>query len=180
LPDDGSPDSESCFLISRSVAPSNTGVAKCHAQRLRGPPEVRFQNLADVHTGWHAQRIQHDLDGRPVGEIRHVLLRQDAGDDTLVPVPASHLIAHRKLALHRDVNLNQLDHAGRKLVALAELGDLLLGDLLEYGNLARGHLLDLIDLLVDPRILVFELHALQVAGSGSFRSDRASGPCPWR
>ena len=124
------------------------------AQRLRRPAQVRFQNLSDVHTGRNAERIEHDLDRRSIGQVRHVLFRNDARDDALVAVAAGHLVADRKLALHGDVDLDQLDDAGRQFVALAQLGDLLVGDLFEHRDLARGHLFDFVDLLVEPRILV--------------------------
>ena len=78
------------------------------AQLCGGPAEVRFQNLTDVHTGRNAERIQHDLDRRSIRQIRHVLFRNDARDDTLVSVAAGHLVADRKLALHRDVDFTSL------------------------------------------------------------------------
>ncbi len=42
--------SRSSALISSMVAPSNTGVAIVHVHRLRRPTQMRFENLADVHT----------------------------------------------------------------------------------------------------------------------------------
>src|SRR5574340_927844 len=132
-------------------------------QRLGRPAEVRLQDLPHVHTRGHAQGIEDDFNRRPVGQVRHVLIRQDAGNDALVPVPAGHLIAHRELALHRDVYLHELDHARRQLVALAQLADFFLGNFLQDRDLARRHFLDLVDLLIEPRILVLEAHALQVA-----------------
>ena len=134
-----------------------------HAQRLGRPAQVGFQNLAHVHTGRHAQRVEHDLHRRSVRQVRHVLFRQDARDHALVAVAAGHLVAHRKLALHGDVDLHQLDHARRQFVALAQLGDLFVGDLFEHRDLPRRHLFDFVDLLVEPRVLVGQAHALQVA-----------------
>ena len=110
---------------------------------------MSFENLTDVHTGRNAERIQHDLDRRSIRQIRHVFFRNDARDDTLVAVASGHLVADRKLALHGDVDLDQLDDARRKFVALAQLGDLLFGDLFEHGDLTRGHLFDFVDLLVE-------------------------------
>src|SRR5438067_13571811 len=66
---------------------------------------------------------------------------------------AGHLVAHRQLALHRDIALHLLDDAGRQLITLAQLADLFLGDLFEHRDLARGHFLDFVDLLVDARVL---------------------------
>ena len=81
---------------------------------------------------------------------------------------AGHLVAHRKLALHGDVDLHQLDDAGRQFVALAQLGDLFVGDLSQHLDLARGHLLDFVDLLVDARILVGEASCASGCGSRCF------------
>ena len=134
------------------------------AEFVCGPAEVRLEDLTDVHTRRHAERIENDLDRSSIGQVRHVLLRQDARDDALVTVTAGHLVADRQLALHGDVDLDHLDDAGRELVALLHLADLLVGDLAQNVDLARGHLLDLIDLLVDARILVGVADALEVAG----------------
>ena len=57
--------------------------------------------------------------GRAVLQVRHVLFRQDAADDALVAVTTGHLVADLELALDGDVDLHHLDHARRKLVALA-------------------------------------------------------------
>src|SRR6185437_11098397 len=93
------------------------------------------------------------------------LFRQDARDDALVAVAAGHLVAHRQLALHRDVHLHHLDDAGREFVALLHLRDLVVGDLAQHVDLPRGHLLDLIDLFVDAGVLVGVADALEVAGA---------------
>ena len=141
-----------------------TQLGDLRAQVVRGPAQVRLQDLTDVHTRRHAERVEDDLDRRPVGQVRHVLFRQDARDDALVAVTAGHLVADRQLALHGDVDLDHLDDAGRELVALLHLADLLVGDLAQHIDLARGHLLDLVDLLVDAGILVGVADALEVAG----------------
>jgi hypothetical protein len=78
---------------------------------------------------------------------------KDASDDALVAVTACHLVADGELALHGDVALDQLDDAGGQLVALLQLADFLVGDLAQHIDLARGHLLDLVDLLIHARIL---------------------------
>ena len=83
-------------------------------------PEMGLEDLADVHAPRHAERVEHDLDRRAVRQVRHVLLGQDARDHALVAVTAGHLVAHLELALHGDVDLDQLDDAGRQLVALLQ------------------------------------------------------------
>ena len=74
------------------------------AQRAAGQTQVHFQNLTDVHTGRNAQRVQHDLQRRAVGQEGHVLFAQDAGNDTLVTMTAGHLITDRNLSLLCDVD----------------------------------------------------------------------------
>ena len=130
---------------------------------MTSPSEVGFENLSHVHTGRNAERVQNDFDRRPVLEVRHIFLGQDAGDHALVTVASGHLVADAQLALHGDVNLDELDHARRQFIALGQFVFLLVDDLLEHVDLARSHFLDLVDLLVDARILVGVLDALQVA-----------------
>ena len=81
------------------------------------PAQVRLEDLADVHTAGHAQRVEQDLDRRAVGQERHVLLGQDLGDDALVAVAAGHLVADRDHPLGGDVDLHHLQHAAGQLVA---------------------------------------------------------------
>src|ERR1017187_7522568 len=140
------------------------GGGELHTQGLGGPAEVGFENLAHVHTGRHAEGVEHDFDGGAVGQIGHVFVGENAGDDALVAVAAGHLVADRKLALHGDIDFDQLDDAGREFVALAELGDLLVGDFFEDRDLARGHLLDFVDLFVETRVFVGQAHAFEIAG----------------
>src|SRR5579875_649255 len=85
---------------------------------LGDPPQVRLQDLADVHPAGHAQRVQHDVHRGPVGEERHVLHRQDLRDDALVAVAARQLVAVGDLALLGHVHADQLVDPGRQLVAL--------------------------------------------------------------
>src|SRR5216684_8165544 len=133
------------------------------AEFLGSPAEVRLQNLTDVHTRRNAERIENDLDRSAVRHVRHVFLRHDAGDDTLVAMAAGHLVADGELALHGDVGLDQLDDARGQLVAFPELFLALLGDLAQHVDLPRSHLLDFFDLLDEERVLFIELQALQVA-----------------
>ena len=127
------------------------------AERVRGPPEMRLENLPDVHTRRNAERIEHDLDRRAVRQVRHVLFRQDARDDALVAVAAGHLVADRQLALHRDVDLDQLDDARRQLVAAPDLLLLLLELLADDLHLPLGALLELAQILLEPRIVGLHL-----------------------
>jgi hypothetical protein len=100
-------------------------------EALRRPAQVHFQDLADVHPRRHAERVEHDVDRRAVGHVRHVLDRHDLGDHALVAVAPRHLVARLQPALDRDVDLDHLLHARRQLVALRQLPLLLLEHLVE-------------------------------------------------
>ena len=101
------------------------------AEDLRGPPEVGLEDLSDVHSARHAERVEHDVDRTAVGKERHVLLGHDAGHDTLVAVASGHLVADRDLALLGEVDLHQLDHARRQFVGLQDAVDALFRLLLD-------------------------------------------------
>ena len=118
LPSSGRPASSSsvagCPLRSRRRRP---GVIALEAELGRRPAQVRLQDLAHVHTAGHAQRIEHDLDRRAVGQEGHVLDGQDLGDHALVAVPAGHLVADGNHPLGGDVDLDHLQHAAAQFVA---------------------------------------------------------------
>ena len=99
-------------------------VADLTAHAGAGPAQMRFQDLADVHARWHAERVEHDIGMRAVLEERHVLDRNDPRHDTLVAVTAGHLVARLHLALHRHEHLDHLHDAGGHLVAALHLLDL--------------------------------------------------------
>src|ERR1043165_6747816 len=101
---------------------------------VRGPAQVHLEDLADVHARGHAVWVQDDLHHLAVREVRQVLLGHDARDDALVAVAPGHLVADRQLAALGDVDLHQLDHARRQLVAARDLFDLLLELLLAAGE----------------------------------------------
>src|SRR6185295_17416162 len=138
------------------------------AEFLSGPAEVRFQYLTDVHTRRNAERVQNDLDRSAIRHVRHVFLRHDASDNALVPVTSGHFVADGKLALHRDIDLHQLDDARRQFVALLEFFLALFGDLAQHVDLPRSHLFDLFDLFDQQRIPFVELQPLQVARGDLF------------
>src|SRR5580765_654456 len=129
------------------------------AERRGGPAEMRFENLADVHSRRHPERVQHDLHRRSVRQIRHVLLGKNARDDALVAVPSGHLVADGQLPLHRDVHLDELDDARRQLVAAADLFLLLLEQVLDDLDLALGALLEIAQVVLEVRVLGRDLEA---------------------
>src|SRR5216683_1973568 len=85
---------------------------------LSDPAKVRLEYLADVHTAGHTERVEHDVHRRAVLEERHVLDREDLGDDALVAVPPGQLVPIGDLALLRDVDPDQLVDPRGQLVAV--------------------------------------------------------------
>ena len=75
-------------------------------------------DLPDIHTGRHAQRIQHDIQRTSVRQVRHILHGQHAGNNTLVAVTAGHLVAHGDLSLLGNVDADGLIDPGSQLVAV--------------------------------------------------------------
>ena len=88
------------------------------AQSLRSQGQMDLQHLPDIHTGRHAQRIQHDIQRTTVGQIRHILHRQHAGNHTLVTVTACHLITHGNLSLLCNIDTDCLIYAGRQFITV--------------------------------------------------------------
>ena len=141
-------------------------------QAARGPAQMRLEDLADVHPARHAERVEHQVDRRPVGEERHVLRRQDAADDALVAMAAGHLVARLQLALHRHEHLDHLEHAGRQLVAPLQL-------LAPIDELVLDQLGGIVILLLHR----FQVRLHRVVGDRElppFRDDRRRRACPDR
>ncbi len=136
--------------------------ADAAAEFFGGPTEVRLEDLPDIHTRRNTERIEHDLNGSAVGQIGHIFLGHDARDHPFIAMTPGHFVANGELALHGDIHFDELDHAGRELIALLELFLTLVGNLAQHIDLARGHLLDLVDLLDEQRVLVGEAEALQI------------------
>ena len=135
--------------------PTREHLADLEPEALRGPAEVGLEHLTDVHARRHAERIQHDVDGRTVGRVRHVLHRHDRRDHALVAVPAGHLVARLHAALHGEVDLDHLEHAGREIVAGRDLLLLLVEALVEQ-RLLRAQPLGG---LLEGRVGLVGLHA---------------------
>ena len=164
--------------VSSQWAPSNTGVAmnvdgvvfgrvfdsvprigaSPTTSPLRGsvqPQRAQYPRWAsrtwpDVHPAGHAERVEDDVDGGAVGQVRHVLDREDPGDDALVAVAAGELVADGDLALLGHVDPDQLVDAGRQLVAVVTVEHLDVDDLavLAVGHL-QGGVADLAGLLTE-------------------------------
>ena len=68
--------------------------------------QVGFQHLAHVHAGGDPERVQDDVHGGAVGQVGHVLHREDLGDYPLVAVAAGQLVADGDLPLLGHVHPN--------------------------------------------------------------------------
>src|SRR5437867_12760708 len=71
------------------------------AENARRPPEVCLEDLPDVHTTRHAQRIEHYINRASVRKKGHILFWHDAGNDSFIAVASRHLVADGDLALLR-------------------------------------------------------------------------------
>src|SRR5207244_4249036 len=71
------------------------------AEDARGPPEMCLENLAYVHSGRHAERIEHYINRPSIRKKGHILFWHDAGNDSFIAVASRHLVAHGDLALLR-------------------------------------------------------------------------------
>jgi len=76
-----------------------------------------------------------------LGRYCHIFFGKNRAITPLFTVASGHLVAHRQLFLHVDVDLDQLYHAGRQFVALTQLADFLVGALSARLS-ARRHLFD--------------------------------------
>ena len=84
-----------------------------------------LKDLTYVHSGRYAEWVKNHIYRRSIGEVRHILLRKNSGEDSLVSVTTRHLITYLDLTLGSDEHLNHLDDSRRKLITLLETLDLL-------------------------------------------------------
>ena len=80
--------------------------------------EVGLEELAEVHSRRHAQRVQHDVDRTSIRQERHVAARQNARDDALVTVTAGHLVTDGEVLLVDEEDAHLLDD-----LAIAEVAE---------------------------------------------------------
>ena len=87
------------------------------AEALAGSTEDGLENLAEVHTRRHTQRVEHEVDRTAVLKERHVFLANHLRHDALVTVASGQLVAYANLALLGHIDLGHLEYARRQLVA---------------------------------------------------------------
>ena len=86
------------------------------AQLFGRHAKMHLQHLPHIHTGRHAQRIKHYLNGSAVRQEGHILFGKYAGNNALVAVAPRHLIPHGYFSLLSYINAHHAAYAGRKLV----------------------------------------------------------------
>ena len=84
---------------------------KLDTELLTGSTEDGFEDLTEVHTRGHTHRVEHQVYRTSVLEERHILGTYDLGNDTLVTVTTSELVAHLNLTLLGDIDLGHLQDA---------------------------------------------------------------------
>jgi len=113
--------------------------------------QVRLKIWPNVHTGSTPSGLRTISIGVPSARYGMSSAGRMRAITPLLPWPSRHLVTDRQRALHGDIHLHHLDHAGRKFIAFCSLL-IFRDDLAENVDLTRSHLFDLIDLLVHPRI----------------------------
>ena len=131
------------------------------AELTSGPSEYSLENLSEVHSRRHTERVEHDVYGSSVLKERHVFLTHHTRHDTLVTVTSRHLVAHAYLTLLGYVDLGHLHDSGRKLIADGYVE--LLAAQLAVDLLGLAHIVG--DQLTDHAV-----HALVAGPSGNVHS----------
>ena len=80
-----------------------------------------LKHLTDVHPRGNTQRVKHDIDRATLRIVRHIFNRFDRRDNTLVTMTSGHLVARLQMTLDRHINLNDLQYARGKIIALLKL-----------------------------------------------------------
>ena len=79
---------------------------------------MNLQDLTNVHTRWHTQRIQYNIKWTTIWQEWHIFYRKNAGNDTLVTMTTSHLIADLNLTFLCNVNTNRFIYSRWKLISI--------------------------------------------------------------
>jgi len=109
---------------------------------------MNFKYLTNVHTGWNTQRVENDLNRTAVIHIRHILFRQDPGNNTLVAVTAGHLVTNLQFTLNGNIDLDHLDNTGRQIVTTFEFLNLVIKNTVDKVDLAIQGIQNLVNLVI--------------------------------
>ena len=97
-------------IIERSTVEDRCG--ELAVQTTTRPSQDGLEDLTEVHSRRHPERVEAEVHRRTILEEGHILLADDLGDNTLIPVTTSHLIPDLDLTLLGDVDLGHLDNPG--------------------------------------------------------------------
>src|SRR3989338_8008611 len=86
------------------------------SQYLRCPAKMGLEYLPDIHSRRDPQRVQNYLYRSSVFHIRQIFFRQYLGNNTLITVPAGHLIPDRQLLFARNVHNYSFQVSGRQFI----------------------------------------------------------------
>src|SRR4030081_787052 len=107
-PSSGRPARLSSATIVSIGAPSKTGVAILMPSVWATHPRGGSRTWPRVIRLGPPRRVEHDVDGRSIGQVGHVFSGHDPADHTLVSVAPGHLVAGRDLSLLGDVDPDHL------------------------------------------------------------------------
>ena len=79
---------------------------------------MNLQDLSDIHSGRHTQRVQHDIKRTSVRKEWHIFYRKYTGNNTLVTVTSGHLITNGNLSLLCDIDTYGLVYTRGHLIAI--------------------------------------------------------------
>ena len=95
-------------------------ISELDTELAAGSTEDGFEYLSEVHTRWHTQWVQHEINRTTVLKERHILLTYHLRDDTLVTVTTGKLIADTDLTLLGNIDLSHLEHSAGQVIADAD------------------------------------------------------------
>src|SRR5690606_24448826 len=75
---------------------------------VRSKSEMELEYLPEVHSRRHSERSEDDVDRGSVSHVRHVFLRKDLRDDSLVSVAPCELVADRYGSKLSDLDMDPL------------------------------------------------------------------------
>ena len=79
---------------------------------------MNLKHLVYIHSAGNAEGIENDIERSAVLHKRHILLRENAGNNALVAVTSRHLVAYAYLSLLSDIAADNLVYSGGQLVAV--------------------------------------------------------------
>src|SRR3989344_29157 len=83
---------------------------------MRSKTQMKFQNLSQVHTAWHAKRRQNNINRSSILHIWHIFFRKNSGNNSFIPVTSGKLVTNRNISKLGNFNMNSFYNFGIKFV----------------------------------------------------------------